>query len=220
MATMRSAVVLGLVAASSALAPGAHRNTLAFAGPALPLVQSHILSSQRLPALRQPRAASLKVTTVSLHKQFHGKMEPGHRVPRCTMSSRVFMCGPCVAGLLLARGFFVFDLGCLQMVDAVLVQGALAAAAGLGVAVGGIYFIETKAAKENLTDKQYNEFAMDGSDAENKFSGSDQTLDDLINAMEVAQVNPEQLIHSFVYFGFCGQFIIYSCPTNSIYECM
>eukprot|EP00277_Geminigera_cryophila_P003699 CAMPEP_0179419698 /NCGR_PEP_ID=MMETSP0799-20121207/8747_1 /TAXON_ID=46947 /ORGANISM="Geminigera cryophila, Strain CCMP2564" /LENGTH=157 /DNA_ID=CAMNT_0021193207 /DNA_START=21 /DNA_END=494 /DNA_ORIENTATION=+ len=130
---MRSAVVLGLVAASSALAPGAHRNTLAFAGPALPLVQSHVLSSQRSPALRQPRAASLK------------------------------------------------------MVDAVLLQGALAAAAGLGVAVGGIYFIETKAAKENLTDKQYNEFAMDGSDAENKFSGSDQTLDDLINAMEVAQ---------------------------------
>ena len=61
---MRSAVVLGLVAASSALAPGAHRNTLAFAGPALPLVQSHILSSQRLPALRQPRAASLKVNSL------------------------------------------------------------------------------------------------------------------------------------------------------------
>ena len=62
MATVRSAVVLGLVAASSVLAPGAHQNTLAFAGPALPLVQCHILSSQRLPALRQPRAASLKVT--------------------------------------------------------------------------------------------------------------------------------------------------------------
>jgi len=65
---MRSALVLGLVAASSVLALGAHQNTLAFAGPALPLVQSHVLSSQRSPALRRPRAASLKVITVSLHK--------------------------------------------------------------------------------------------------------------------------------------------------------
>ena len=72
------------------------------------------------------------------------------------------------------------------------VQGALAAAAGLGTAVAGIYFIEKKAAEggDKLSETQYTKIAgsMDGSDAENKFSGSDQTLDDLIAAMEAAQV--------------------------------
>ena len=79
-----------------------------------------------------------------------------------------------------------------QMIDEVLIQGGLAAAAGLGVAVGGIYFIEKKAAMGaevgQLSQEQVNKFAMEGSDAENKFSGSDQTLDDLIAAMETAQV--------------------------------
>ena len=78
------------------------------------------------------------------------------------------------------------------MVDDVVVQGALAAAAGLGTAVAGIYFIEKKAAEggDKLSETQYTKIAgsMDGSDAENKFSGSDQTLDDLIAAMEAAQV--------------------------------
>jgi len=78
------------------------------------------------------------------------------------------------------------------MIDEVLIQGGLAAAAGLGVAVGGIYFIEKKAAMGaetgQLSQEQVNKFAMEGSEAENKFSGSDQTLDDLIAAMETAQV--------------------------------
>jgi hypothetical protein len=78
------------------------------------------------------------------------------------------------------------------MIDDAVLQGGLAAAAGLGVAVGGIFFIERKAAGggDKLTEQQYNKIAgsMEGSDAENKFSGSDQTLDDLIAGMEQAQV--------------------------------
>ena len=76
-------------------------------------------------------------------------------------------------------------------VDIDLVQAG-AAAAGLGVAVGGIYFIESKAKgqdEEAMIDKMGKMgIAMEGAEAENQFSGSDQTLDDLINAMEEAQV--------------------------------
>lgn len=77
-------------------------------------------------------------------------------------------------------------------VDIDLVQAGAAAAAGLGVAVGGIYFIESKAKgqdEEAMIDKMGKMgIAMEGAEAENQFSGSDQTLDDLINAMEEAQV--------------------------------
>jgi hypothetical protein len=77
-------------------------------------------------------------------------------------------------------------------VDIDLVQAGAAAAAGLGVAVGGIYFIENKAKganEEEMVDKMARMgVAMEGAEGENKFSGSDQTLDDLINAMEEAQV--------------------------------
>ena len=79
-----------------------------------------------------------------------------------------------------------------QMVDDVMIQGGLAAAAGLGVAIGGIYFIEKKAAgadEEEMLDKMGRMgVAMEGAEPENKFSGSDQTLDDLIAGMEEAQV--------------------------------
>jgi hypothetical protein len=80
----------------------------------------------------------------------------------------------------------------VQMVDEVLIQGGLAAAAGLGVAIGGIYFIEKKAAAadaDQMVEKMAGMgIAMEGAEGSNQFSGSDQSLDGLIAAMEEAQV--------------------------------
>merc|ERR1719199_1213119 len=79
----------------------------------------------------------------------------------------------------------------LQMVDEVMIQGGLAAAAGLGVAIGGIYFIEKKAAAadaDEMVDKMAGMgIAMEGAEGSNQFSGSDQSLDALIAGMEEAQ---------------------------------
>jgi hypothetical protein len=63
MSTIKSAVAMGLVAASSAFAVQGSPRGLAFAGPALPqaAAQGHVLKSQRQPALRQAKARSLKV---------------------------------------------------------------------------------------------------------------------------------------------------------------
>ena len=81
----------------------------------------------------------------------------------------------------------------VQMVDAVLLQGGLAAAAGLGVAIGGIYFIEKKAASadaDEMVEKMAGMgIAMEGAEGSNQFSGSDQSLDALIAGMEEAQVD-------------------------------
>lgn len=121
-------MALGLIASSAA-----------FTGSALPMTKApgHALASQRPPALRQFRAANLK------------------------------------------------------MVDEVLIQGGLAAAAGLGVAIGGIYFIEKKAAAadaDQMVEKMAGMgIAMEGAEGSNQFSGSDQSLDGLIAAMEEAQ---------------------------------
>eukprot|EP00960_Hanusia_phi_P048626 759067-Hanusia_phi.AAC.2 len=71
------------------------------------------------------------------------------------------------------------------------VAGAIAALAGIGVAVGGIYFVEQRAktSSSGMTEQLYTKLAskMDGADAENKFSGTDQTLESLIAGMEEAQ---------------------------------
>ena len=71
------------------------------------------------------------------------------------------------------------------------VAGAIAALAGIGVAVGGIYFVEQRAktSSSGMSEQLYTKLAskMDGADAENKFSGSDQTLESLIAGMEEAQ---------------------------------
>ena len=79
----------------------------------------------------------------------------------------------------------------VQMVDEVMIQGGLAAAAGLGVAIGGIYFIEKKAAAadaDEMVDKMAGMgIAMEGAEGQNQFSGSDQTLDSLIRGLEEAQ---------------------------------
>jgi len=79
------------------------------------------------------------------------------------------------------------------MVDAVLLQGGLAAAAGLSVAIGGIYFIEKKAASadaDEMVEKMAGMgIAMEGAEGSNQFSGSDQSLDALIAGMEEAQVD-------------------------------
>jgi hypothetical protein len=63
MSAIKSAVAMGLVAASSAFAVQGSPRGLAFAGLALPRVaaQGHALASQRQPALRQAKASSLKV---------------------------------------------------------------------------------------------------------------------------------------------------------------
>jgi hypothetical protein len=63
MSTIKSAVAMGLVAASSAFAVQGSPRGLAFAGLAMPRVaaQGHALASQRQPALRQAKASSLKV---------------------------------------------------------------------------------------------------------------------------------------------------------------
>ena len=62
MATIKSVVAMGLVAASSAFAVQGSPRGLAFTGLKLPRVaaQGHALASQRQPALRQAKAGSLQ----------------------------------------------------------------------------------------------------------------------------------------------------------------
>jgi hypothetical protein len=78
--------------------------------------------------------------------------------------------------------------------DSSILPGVIAGAAGLGISVGALWWTEQRAVSsiEKLSEDQMTKLAakMDGGDAENKFSGSDQNLDSLIAGMETAQVLP------------------------------
>ncbi len=79
-----------------------------------------------------------------------------------------------------------------MMEDGSLVPAIAAGAAGVAAAVGILYTIEVAGVRsaDKIDDQLMTKLAskVDGGDAENKFSGSDQTLDSLISAMESAQV--------------------------------
>eukprot|EP00286_Rhodomonas_abbreviata_P000013 CAMPEP_0181288334 /NCGR_PEP_ID=MMETSP1101-20121128/277_1 /TAXON_ID=46948 /ORGANISM="Rhodomonas abbreviata, Strain Caron Lab Isolate" /LENGTH=148 /DNA_ID=CAMNT_0023392449 /DNA_START=54 /DNA_END=500 /DNA_ORIENTATION=+ len=79
----------------------------------------------------------------------------------------------------------------VSMVEDSILPAVAAGAAGVAAAVGILVTIE-KAGERNvdkIDDQLMTKLAskVDGGDAENKFSGSDQTLDALIAAMEDAQ---------------------------------
>jgi hypothetical protein len=78
------------------------------------------------------------------------------------------------------------------MIDESTIPAIAAGAAGVAAAVGILYTIEVAGQKsvQKMDDELMNKLAakVDGGDAENKFSGSDQTLDQLIAGMESAQV--------------------------------
>ncbi len=73
-----------------------------------------------------------------------------------------------------------------------MIPAIAAGAAGVAAAVGILATIEYAGMKsaDKLDEQLMTKLAskVDGGDAENKFSGSDQTLNDLISNMEEAQV--------------------------------
>lgn len=80
-----------------------------------------------------------------------------------------------------------------QMAVDPVVQGVTAGLTGITAAVTILYTIERQGVRSaERMDAQLRtklESKIDGGDAENKFSGTDQTLDDLIANMEAAQVH-------------------------------
>mmetsp|Transcript_23580 Transcript_23580/g.36872 ORF Transcript_23580/g.36872 Transcript_23580/m.36872 type:complete len:153 (-) Transcript_23580:753-1211(-) len=81
----------------------------------------------------------------------------------------------------------------VQMIDEALLQGGAAAIAGFGLSWGLVAFVDDRGKKSSevgqIDDQLMTRLAskMDGGEAENKFSGTDQTLDSLIAGMEEAQ---------------------------------
>mmetsp|Transcript_834 Transcript_834/g.1706 ORF Transcript_834/g.1706 Transcript_834/m.1706 type:complete len:150 (+) Transcript_834:58-507(+) len=79
----------------------------------------------------------------------------------------------------------------LSMIDESMIPAIAAGGAGVAAAVGILYTIEVAGAKsvDKIDEELMTKLAskVDGGDAENKFMGSDQTLDSLIAGMEQAQ---------------------------------
>eukprot|EP00285_Hemiselmis_virescens_P018786 CAMPEP_0173376954 /NCGR_PEP_ID=MMETSP1356-20130122/100_1 /TAXON_ID=77927 ORGANISM="Hemiselmis virescens, Strain PCC157" /NCGR_SAMPLE_ID=MMETSP1356 /ASSEMBLY_ACC=CAM_ASM_000847 /LENGTH=147 /DNA_ID=CAMNT_0014329523 /DNA_START=32 /DNA_END=475 /DNA_ORIENTATION=- len=79
----------------------------------------------------------------------------------------------------------------MAAIDPAVVQGGLVAIAGTSFGVGFLWLIENQGVKsaERMDEVQLTKLnaKIDGGEAENKFSGSDQSIDDLIAAMDAAQ---------------------------------
>jgi len=100
MASLKSAVAMGLVAASSAFAVPSRG--LAFAGPALPLptTHGHALAAQRQPALRQAKAGNLKVGALGARATRPGRPPVDAWHARASVRADTVGAVACVCGLL------------------------------------------------------------------------------------------------------------------------